>query len=263
MDLRNQRVVVTGASRGIGAEIAKQFAAKGATVALVARSVSELEKLAADIGGRAYPADLANRAERDALIPGIEKDGPIDVLVNNAGLLDTVSFLAIAPSDIDAIIDVNLHAPVQLARAVLPSMVARGHGKIVDISSMGGASCTPGVATYSATKAGLSHFNACLRAEIGGTGVSSLIVELGPVDTEMEAMLHSHGPTHRSMVRLRALRLIRHLPPERVAAAVVHAVEKDRTYLRMPKRAAAFPIIATLPRQFGRVLLAGVDRSPT
>ena len=185
------------------------------------------------------------------------------MLVNNAGLLDTVDFVALDPSTIDEIIDVNLHAPIQLARAVLPSMLERGHGKIVDISSMSGASVTPGIATYSATKAGLTHFNACLRDEIRGTGVDNLVVELGPVDTEMEAMLHSHGPTHRTMVRLRKLRLIRHLPAPRVAASIVRAIENDHIYLRMPKRAAAFPIVTAIPRQVGRVLLAGVDRSPT
>jgi len=261
MELRGKRVVVTGASRGIGEELARQFAAKGATVALVARSVESLEKLAADIGGAAFPADLMDRTQRDALIPKIEADGPIDVLVNNAGLLDTVSFKSIDPADIDGIIDVNLHAPIQLARAALPAMLARRSGKIVDISSMAGASCTPGVVTYSATKAGLTHFNACLRDELRGSGVDNLVVELGPVDTEMEAMLHAHGPTHRSMVRLKHLRLVRHLPVPRVAAAIVRAVEKDSTYLRMPKRAAAFPVVAALPRQMGRLLLAGVDRS--
>ncbi len=183
------------------------------------------------------------------------------MLVNNAGLLDTVSFTTISVEDIDGIIDVNLHTPIQLARAALPAMLARGSGKIVDVSSMAGASCTPGVATYSATKAGLTHFDACLRDELRGSGVSNLIVELGPVDTEMEAMLHSHGPTHRSMVRLKHLRLIRHLPPSRVAGAIVRAVERDSTYLRMPKRAAGFPIVAALPRQVGRVLLAGINRS--
>ncbi|MEY2398121.1 MAG: hypothetical protein QOJ00_1295, partial [Actinomycetota bacterium] len=121
MELRGKRAVVTGASRGIGEELARQLAARGANVALVARSVEPLEKLAADIGGRAYPADLMERSARDALIGRIEADGPIDVLVNNAGLLDTVAFNAIDPSDIDGIIDVNLHAPIQLARATLPA----------------------------------------------------------------------------------------------------------------------------------------------
>ncbi len=135
---------------------------------------------------------------------------------------------------------------------------------IVDISSMAGSTVNPGIVTYSATKAGLSHFNACLRNnELDRTGVSNLIVELGPVETEMEAMLHKHPPTHRAMVRLRRLRLIRQLPASRVAAAIVASVEKDRTYLRMPKRAAAFPIIAAVPRQIGRVLLAGIDRRTT
>jgi short-subunit dehydrogenase len=260
VDVKGKRVVITGASRGIGADLARRFAAAGARVALVARGAEAIEKLAADLGGDAYPCDLASRAERDALIPRIEADGPIDVLVNNAGLLDTAGFATTDPASIDAVIDVNLHAPIQLTRAVLPGMLARGSGRIVDISSMAGASCTPGTATYSATKAGLTHFNACLRAELLGTGVTSLVVELGPVETEMEANLHTHAPTDRSMARLRTLHLIRHLPSERVATAIVRAVARDATYLRMPKRAAAFPIVAALPRQMGRVLLAGVDR---
>lgn len=261
MQLQGKRVVVTGASRGIGEELAKQFAAKGATVAVVARSKEPLEKLAADIGGQAYVCDLGNRKDRDALIPKILSDGPIDVLVNNAGLLDTFDFTTTKSEDIDAIIDVNLHAPIQLAHAVLPAMLARDTGTIVDISSMAGSTVNPGIVTYSATKAGLSHFNACLRNnEMHGTGVNGLVVELGPVETEMEAMLHAHPPTHRAMVRLRRLRLVRNLPASRVAAAIVRSVEKDRNYLRMPKRAAAFPIVAALPRQIGRLLLAGIDR---
>ena len=264
MELRGKRVVVTGASRGIGEELARQFGAKGATVAVVARSAEPLARLAADIGGKAYPADLMDRTARDALIPQILADGPIDVLVNNAGLLDTFDFTTTAAADIDAIIDVNLHAPIQLTHAVLPSMLARDSGMIVDISSMAGSTVNPGIVTYSATKAGLSHFSACLRNnELMGTGVGALIVELGPVETDMEVMLHQHPPTHRAMVRLRRLRLIRNLPPARVAGAIVQSVEKDRTYLRMPKRAAAFPILAAVPRQVGRLLLAGIDRRST
>ena len=261
MELRGKRVVVTGASRGIGEELARQLAAKGAELALVARSRDALEKLAADLGGHAYACDLADRAERDALVPRILADGPIDVLVNNAGLLDTFDFTTTSPDEIDQIIDVNLHAPIQLAHAVLPAMLARDSGKIVDISSMAGSTVNPGVVTYSATKAGLTHFNACLRTnEMHRTNVTSLVVELGPVDTEMEKMLHAYGPSHRAMVRLRRLRLIRHLDVPFVVAAIVRAMERDDVYLRMPKRAAAFPIIAALPRQLGRVLLAGIDR---
>jgi short-subunit dehydrogenase len=263
VNLQGKRVVITGASRGIGADLARRFAFCGGKVALVARDAVAIEKLAADLGGDAYPCDLADRAARDALIPRIEADGPIDVLVNNAGLLDTVAFTSMDPGSIDALIDVNLHAPIQLTRAALPAMLARGSGRIVDISSLSGSSCTPGVAVYGATKAGLSHFSAYLRAELLGTPVGATIVELGPVDNEMGNSLDDHGPMHRSLDRLRALRLVVSLPSERVARAIVRAVERDATYLRMPKRAAAFPIITTLPRQVGRLLLAGVDRSST
>ena len=162
-------------------------------------------------------------------------------------------------ASIDALIDVNLHAPMQLTRAVLPGMLERKHGRIVDISSMSGSSCLPGVSVYGATKAGLSHFSSYLHAELDGTGVTTTIVELGPVDNEMGNSLDDHGPMHRSLQRLRALHLVVSLPPDRVARAIVRAVERDDTYLRMPKRAAAFPILATLPRQAGRLLLAGVD----
>jgi short-subunit dehydrogenase len=261
VDLQAKRVVITGASRGIGADLAQRFAFVGARVALVARSAEAIEKLAADLGGDAYPADLADRRARDELIPRIEADGPIDVLVNNAGLLDTRHFASMDPSSIDAIIDVNISAPIQLTRATVPAMVARGAGKIVDISSMAGNVCNPGTAVYSATKAALTHFNACLREEVRGTGVSTLVVELGLVETEMEANLHTYGPTDRSLARLRKLRLTRDLTSERVARAIVRAVERDATTLRMPKRAAAFPMVTALPRHAARVLLAGVDRT--
>ncbi len=257
--MRGKRVVVTGASRGIGADLARRFASVGARVVLVARGADAIEKLAADLDGEAHPCDLGDRTQRDGLIRRIEAHGPIDVLVNNAGLLDTTAFDAMDPASIDALIDVNLHAPIQLTRAALPGMLARRTGRIVDISSMAGSSCLPGVAVYGATKAGLSHFNGYMRAELAGTGVSTTLVELGPVDNEMGNSLDAHGPMHRSLDRLRALRLVKELPPERVARAIVRAVERDDTYLRMPKRAAAFPVIATVPRQLGRVLLAGVD----
>jgi short-subunit dehydrogenase len=259
VDLQGKRVVVTGASRGIGADLARRFASSGARVALVARSAEAIEKLAADLGGHAYPADLADRAARDALIPRIEADGPIDVLVNNAGLLDTVRFTAMDPASIDAIIDVNVHAPIQLARAALPAMVARGSGKIVDISSMAGVVCNPGTAVYSASKAALTHFNECLHEEIRGTGVTTLVVELGLVETEMEANLHTYGPTDRALARLTRLKLTRFLSSERVARSIVRAVARDATTLRMPKRAAAFPFVTALPRNIGRALLKGVD----
>jgi hypothetical protein len=128
VDLHGRRVLVTGASRGIGADLARHFAAAGAEVALVARSAEPIEKLAADLGGRAYPADLADRTVLADLHHRIELDGPIDVLVNNAGVEHTGPLAAADPDDIDALLDLNLHTPIQLCRLALPAMRRRGSG---------------------------------------------------------------------------------------------------------------------------------------
>jgi NAD(P)-dependent dehydrogenase (short-subunit alcohol dehydrogenase family) len=128
MDLNGRRVLVTGASRGIGADLARHFAAAGAEVALVARSAEPIEKLAADLGGRAYPADLADRTVLADLHHRIELDGPIDVLVNNAGVEHTGPLGEADPDDIDGLLDLNLHTPIQLSRLALPGMRQRRCG---------------------------------------------------------------------------------------------------------------------------------------
>src|SRR5580765_6692311 len=112
MQLAGSRVVVTGASRGIGAELASRLAEKGARVALVARSHDAIAKLAADLGGDAYPADLADATTI----------GPIDVLVNNAGVDLTGALTELAPERIQELIAINLVAPMLLSRAVIPAM---------------------------------------------------------------------------------------------------------------------------------------------
>ena len=126
MKLCRARVVVTGASRGIGAALATELAARGARVVLVARSVEPLEKLAAELGGEAFPADLAVASGIEPLVRRIEADGPIDVLVNNAGLDLTGDLVALPTDEIARLVAVNLCAPMLLCRAVIPGMRSRG-----------------------------------------------------------------------------------------------------------------------------------------
>jgi short-subunit dehydrogenase len=259
MKLSGARVVVTGASRGLGEALATRLAARGADVALVARSESAIAKLATDLGGTAYPADLADSDSISALVERIAADGPIDVLVNNAGLDLTGSLTELAPKRIAELIAVNLVAPMLLSAAVIPGMQARGRGQIVSVSSLAGTNALPGVVAYSTSKAGLSHFTAALRAELKGTPVTTTLAEIGPVESTMMDSLHGYEPTERALERLTKLGLVAELTIDGVADALVHAIEHDRRHVRLPRRDALFPMLSEAPRRMTEWLLTGVD----
>ena len=259
MKLDGARVMITGASRGIGRQMAGDFAAAGARVALVARSADELGKLAADLGGDAYPADLGDPAQVEGLFDRIDDDGPIDVLVNNAGVENAASFRHSDPASIAQLYQINLVAPTELSRQALNRMVPRHRGRIVNVSSLGSVGATPGLVAYCASKAGLSHFTAGLRSELKGTGVGTTLVEVGPVLTGMLDNVHAYGPTARAFRRGARLGLLVDLDPEVVSAAVVAAVRRERRHVRLPRRAAPLMIIGEVPRRFTEFLLVGVD----
>jgi len=256
--LAGARVVVTGASRGIGAELAGALARRGARVVLVARSREPLEKLAADLDGEAFPADLTDASVLEPLVRKIEADGPIDVLVNNAGIDLTGALTEVSPEEIQQLFAVNLLAPVLLSRAVIPGMVARDRGHILNVSSLAGTNMLPGVVPYSTSKAGLSHFTAGLRAELKGTGVTTTLAEIGPVEGSMIDSLRSHEPTRRALARLTHLRVVVDMEMSTVINALVGAIEHERKHLRLPKRDALFPIITETPRRLTEIMLAGV-----
>jgi len=258
--LSDARVMVTGASRGIGAVLARELAGRGSRLALVARDAAALDAVAADCrGADVYEADLAEPANIEPLVARVGADGPIDVLVNNAGVDLTGRLWRLPARDIERLIAVNLVAPMLLCRAVIPSMLARGRGHMVNVSSLAGTNALPGVAPYSASKAGLSHFTACLRAELKGTRVTTTLVEIGPVESDMMDSLRAHGPTRRAVERLARLRLSYDLPMTEVVAAIVDAVERRRRHVRLPRRNLAFPLLVEAPRRMTEWLLAGTD----
>src|SRR5436190_10006285 len=238
MELRGSRVLVTGASRGIGEGLARRFAAEGATVALVARSAGAIEKLAADLGGTAHPADLGDPAQVDGLIGRVEREaGPVDVLVNNAGIDNTKSIVDFTYDDVAQIVQINLTTPIDLSRQVIPGMLQRGRGHIVNISSLAACGVYPGMVAYSATKAGLSNFTAGLRADLKGQPIGTTLVEMGGVPTDMLGNVHSYSPTENAFKRTYRLHLVTDTPVETIVNDTVDAVSKNRRHVRHPKRA--------------------------
>lgn len=258
MKLSGRRALVTGASRGIGEALARELAARGARVALVARSEGPLKELASELAGDAYPTDLSDPEQVAGLVERIEADGPVDVLVNNAGLDEVGWFPSIEADRLAAILQVNLATPMALCRHLIPRMLERDGGHIVNVSSLAGVGVFPGLVQYSTTKAGLSQFTAGLRADLRGLPVKMTLVELGPVPTDMLDHVDDYPPTARSFARFGRIKLLADVPRENVARDIADAIEHDRKHVRHPKRAVLFPIFAELPRRLVEVLLTGV-----
>jgi short-subunit dehydrogenase len=251
MQLRNRRVLVTGGSRGIGAALARGLHERGARVALVARPSAELTAVAEEVGGDAYPCDLSDLTAIDALFERVEADGPVDVLINNAGVSHVGWFLDRTPAEIDQVLTVNLLAPVHLCRLLLPRMLERGRGHVVNISSMAGVIAPPGLAAYSASKAGLSHFTAGLRADLRDTPLRFTTVHLGSVSTEMDEEARSYGPM-RELAAKSGGRDITDMPV--FVTAVLDAIEAERNEVRVPALMAPLAMATELPRMVGRLI---------
>ncbi len=259
MDLTGARVVVTGGSRGIGAALAAQFAAVGARPVVVARDARTLDEVAQRVGGVAWPADLTDRQQVSGLIGRIEAEhGPVDVLVNNAGVENVGALLEHQDAQIEALYRLNLVAPVQLCRQVLPGMLERRTGHIVNVSSLAAYSAFPGMAIYGSSKAGLTQFTAGLAADLRGRPVGTTVVELGPTSTAMLDRVLAYAPTADSFARFYQLRLLADLSAEAVARATVYAVRTGRRHVRLPRRAAVAAQLAAAPRRTTEWLLTGV-----
>ena len=192
MTLDNCTALITGASAGIGREFARQLAPRAGTLVLVARREQRLNELRDELRNRnaqlnvhTRVVDLCDRSQIDQLVGWLEQNKiDIDFLVNNAGLGD---YGPIATSDIerdDRIIQVNIAALTSLTRQLLPRMIARKRGAILNVSSSAGFLPIPGMAVYAATKAYVNSFTEALRAELRGTGVSVTALCPGPVQTE-------------------------------------------------------------------------------
>jgi short-subunit dehydrogenase len=157
---------------------------------------------------------------------------------------------------------VNYLAPAELCRRATPRMLSRGGGHIVNISSMAGTATFPGLVSYGASKAALSHFTSGLRIDLRGLPVATTLVELGPVPTDLLAKADDYAPTRDSFDRLYRLHLLKDTPKEKVAADIVEAVRKGRRHVRIPRRAALFPSLVEAPRRLSELMLTGVAHQP-
>lgn len=245
MELEGKTVLVTGASRGIGAALARELDARGARVLAGRRD-----------GGRGVRMDLASRAAIDESCDALGDElGEIDVLINNAGAFTAGQLETQDVGDLYDVFQVNLVGLAHLTRRVLPTMLERGSGKIVNHSSLVAYFRFPGVSTYSASKAGVTAFTDCLRRELRGTGVTTLEVVTGGVDTEMldRAAGQLSGHTDPSGWQW--------MSPDDWAGRIVDAIERDEQTLQPPgksrlgkalSRAPAFVLDAISARGFER-----------
>lgn len=186
--IANATVVITGASLGVGAAVTRLFFSGGANVVLLARGKEALDQLAGELGDESRvmtaAVDVMDTPEIAAVLTAVKaRFGSIDVLVNNAGFHQRGPALQVDAEAMAKMVDVNLRAPIVLARMVLPDMVKAGQGAIINVASLAGRTPVPGSAVYSATKFGLRAFTLAVAEECRGTGVKVASVSPGPIDT--------------------------------------------------------------------------------
>jgi uncharacterized protein len=233
MTLESGTVLVTGATGGIGQAIARALRARGAELILTGRRSDVLEALAAEVGARAIICDLSRRDELERLVSEV---GPVDVLIANAGVPAGGVLTELTQEEIDRALETDLRAPIALARALAPAMVARGHGHLVFVSSLQGKAATPDASVYCAAKFGLRGFALALRQDLRRHGVGVSVV--------LPGFIRDAGLFADSGAKLP--RWVGTRSPEDVAHAVISAIERDRAEVE----------VAPLPLRLGTAVAA-------
>jgi 3-oxoacyl-[acyl-carrier protein] reductase len=230
-DLTGKIALVTGASGGIGGAIAKALHGQGATVVLSGTRAEALEAVKAELGSRAFiaPANLSDIASVEALPKAAEAaaGGGIDILVNNAGITRDNLFMRMKDDEWDQVIAVNLTAAFRLSRAVLRGMMKKRWGRIIQITSVVGATGNPGQGNYAAAKAGLVGMTKSLAAEVASRNITVNAVAPGFIQTAMTDVL-TDQQKQTIATRIPAGRMGL---PEEIAAAVVYLASLEAAYV--------------------------------
>jgi short-subunit dehydrogenase len=220
--------VITGASRGIGRAVARAAAERGAQVGLISRSQDELDAVLKEVGGRgaASVADVSRRDDIERAISELESVlGPADILVNNAGIGAWAAFNDEPVETFERLMRINYLGTIYAMKAVLPGMLARGRGHIVNVASIAGRIGSPFEAAYSASKFAVVGLSEAVAIEVGNKGVGVSIVDPGPVDTDF---FDARGvPYARSTPKP--------VSAERVARDVIRVVEKNKLETFIPR----------------------------
>lgn len=233
MEYRGRVAVITGASSGIGRQLARDFAGRGASLVIAARRGDLLqatrdectaagvpvEAMVGDVADRAFVASLAERA--------VARFGRLDVVVNNAGVSKHKQIFHVTPDEVDHVLRVNFLAAAHLTLAALPAMLRRGEGWIVNVSSAAGKLPPPRETVYAASKFALNGWTEGLWLDLQGTGVHAAVVNVGPIDTEIwqktDEPVRYRGRKH---------------PPRVVSEAVFPAIERRRHEVWAPRSTA-------------------------
>ena len=244
-------VIITGASQGVGAATARAFAARGASLVLIARGQNKLDALAEelDLGDRVMvaPLDVTDMAGFDKLLARADEVfGSVDVLVNNAGFHGRGKVESVSADDIGRMIDVNLKAPMMATRMVLPYLRQSKRPAVINVASLAGRTPVPGSATYSATKFGLRAFGLALAEELQGTNIKVASVSPGPVDTAfiMDDIDSVSDLTFSQPIST----------TEQVAEAIVKLVDDRALDLPMPRVSGYLATMSYLFPRLGRGL---------
>lgn len=228
-DLRGRVVLITGAAHGIGKETAWAFAREGARVILADIHAGRLEEAVGDLKRAGHDAigiqvDLKERDQVKGMVDrAISEAGRVDVLVNNAGVVFAGRIWEISDREVDDTISVNLLAPIWATRRVLPGMMERGHGHIVNIASAAGKATNPYISVYCATKFAVVGFTDAVHQEMHGTGIGTTTVNPGWIDS---GMFKGSKPIPL---------FTSWKPPRVVAESIVMAVKKNKAEIHRPK----------------------------